>query len=323
LIGAAKYFFTKVEGTRQFRLTVGPRVTVDGVRSAFLKLSAKVRRLNERKWFKELGEVLLRCSEVTYNGDTFHVHCHIVVRAWEPLDQPAWLEVRGKLRKMFGGDTEDCGPVKDAEGLIGYLFKGNDPAVLDMDPTQLAALMSETEGLRTHEPLGEFRCFCCELNSKNLKIAKSGAEFVVLNRSDGNAKQTPRAGRARPTGQPPSANKNAGPAVQPENLLVRIGQPVAHFTNRLEPRLFVVNYDGDFSELLERYPDLQALRLHLLPKWTGSKVKQPSIVPLVQQSTARPIGPADLQRINPTKLEANLTLVAPTLGHFLHGFNYD
>ncbi len=168
------------------------------------------------------------------------------------ITEDAWIELAGRIRQQFHGDTSTCDPIGNVNQAIPYLTKPSEFSGLSGD--EIRTLVDQTRHLRTHQPLGEFREFCRELERTGTKLARKGGQIVRIARSDGSL-QTGEANKGDAgSGR---GEKRASP---PADQVVRIGPPRPHGTPRSEPYLYVRGYQGDLSELLNEYPDLRHLR---------------------------------------------------------------
>jgi hypothetical protein len=247
---------------RHLIVTGGERVALDAARARVEKLVKAVRRLNDRMWFSEHAEVVLRVTEIAADSDC-HCHIHLIIRSHDELSKRDWIRLTAQLTKHFAAVVLDDGPVRNPHGIAGYLFKGHDTDELDED-AQLR-FVEQMVGARTHEPLGSFRSLWREIRKTKNDIVRNGKELVLVKRADGSRKQNdekendPLDGRAQTPATPP-------PLL---NYIRAITRPMPHVTRVYEPTILTLNYDGNFSALLRTNPNLAAYRNELMPQWVA------------------------------------------------------
>jgi len=290
------YYLAHRQGCRHIRLTQGPRVPLTEIGATFRSLARSVSRLNTREWFRDKAEVVLRCSELAWDGESAHVHAHLVVRPVGALSEADWIELEGHVRESCSGDVSDFEPIGDPGAAGPYLTKANDLA--EMSGPELRTYAQELRHIRTHEPLGEFRAFCQELKKTNMKLTRIGRRIVRVHRSDGMRQVNPM--------ERPFAQELGKQTTPPVNRLIRLGPPRPHGTNRSEPALLIQGYDGDLDHVLEENPDMRNLRDRLMPQWPRrprQTLLPPSIVP--SSTDNRPTAPSSGLRDQPAKSESS------------------
>ena len=278
MLNATFYLYHR-PNCRHIRVTHGQRVPLTQLGETVKSLSKLISRLNSRDWFSQQAEIVLRCVESTWNGATAHVHAHLILRPLVDLAEPDWIELSGRIRQHFDADVGELSSLGDVNRAVPYFAKSSDLAVFSGD--ELRTYIQQLRRLRTHEPMGEFREFCRDLDTTKTKLVRRGHCIVRVARSDG----LRRSSGTKPDRGGATGGRQIRPKPAPRNQVLRMGPARPHGSAIAEPTLLVRNFDGNHDELLKANPDIRNIRDQLMPQWPRASRSQPalSIVPSTVQ----------------------------------------